>query len=281
MAPVPRVLSLPMKLSLRSVSVLVLTVVATILALPGTASAATTVGCDVSYPQCGTSLPSDRAFAVVGVNGGLSTRANPCLAAQLTWAWRSSGVVPTQPRAQVYLNTANPGELLSQVTTWPKAGVTPYGTCDGTNSQACSWQYGWERAQNSVNSFFTPAARAAAVDGRPSSYTWWLDVETMNTWQSGSPAAQARNRATLEGMTTFLTTQGGRVGIYSTGQQWGQIAGTVPVGSALVGRDSWLAGSTSLAGAQTACRKPALVPGGRVTLGQYMQGGLDRNLSCV
>jgi hypothetical protein len=54
--------------------------------------------------------------------------------------------------------------------------------------------------------------RAAAVDGRPSSYTWWLDVETMNTWQSGSPAAQARNRATL---------------------------------------------------------------------GQYMQGGLDRNLSCV
>jgi hypothetical protein len=270
-----------MKLSLRSVSVLALTVVATILALPGTASAATTDAYDVSYPQCGTSLPRDHAFGVVGVNGGLSTRANPCLASQLTWAWGSTGVVRSQPRAQLYLNTANPGELLGQVTTWPKAGVTPYGACDGTNSQACSWQYGWERAQNSVASFFTPAARTAAVDGRPSSYTWWLDVETMNTWQSGSSAALARNRATLEGMTTFLMSQGGRVGVYSTGQQWAQIVGTVPVGSALVGRDSWLAGATSLSGAQTACRKAPLAPGGRVALGQYVQGGLDHDLSCV
>jgi hypothetical protein len=269
-----------MKLSLRSVSVLALTVVATILALPGTASAATTDGFDVSYPQCGTSLPSDRAFGVVGVNGGLSTRGNPCLASQLTWAWGSTGVVRSQPRAQLYLNTANPGELLNQVTTWPKAGATPYGVCNGTNSQACSWQYGWERAQNSIASFFTPAARTATVDGRPSSYTWWLDVETMNTWQSGSSAALARNRATLEGMTAFLTSQGGRVGIYSTGQQWAQIVGSVPVSSTLSGRDSWLAGATSLSGAQTACGRPALVPGGRVTLSQYVSG-LDHDLSCV
>jgi len=270
-----------MKISLRSVSILALTVVATILALPGTASAATTDGYDVSYPQCGTSLPRDHAFGVVGVNGGLSTRGNPCLASQLTWALGSSGVAGSQPRAQLYLNTANPGELLGQVTTWPKAGATPYGVCDGTNSQACSWQYGWERAQNSVTSFFVPAARTAAVDGRPSSYTWWLDVETMNTWQSGSSAALARNLATLEGMTTFLTSQGGRVGIYSTGQQWAQIVGSVPLGSTLVGRDSWLAGATSRSGAQAACRKAPLAPGGRVTLGQYVQSGLDHDLSCV
>ena len=82
----------------------------------------TRVGYDVSYPQCGTALPRDRAFAVVGVNGGLSTRANPCLAAQLAWAWGSSGAVREQPRAQVYLNTANPGELRTQVTTWPDDG---------------------------------------------------------------------------------------------------------------------------------------------------------------
>ncbi|HEV7189061.1 MAG TPA: hypothetical protein VGN28_14295, partial [Blastococcus sp.] len=88
-------------------TVATLAVVATLLALPGTASAAIAPGgYDVSYPQCGTSLPADRAFAVVGVNGGLSTRANPCLAAQLTWAWGASGAVPTQPRAQLYLNTA-------------------------------------------------------------------------------------------------------------------------------------------------------------------------------
>jgi hypothetical protein len=265
----------------RFVTVATLVLVATLLAVPGTASAAvTTVGYDVSYPQCGTSLPPDRAFAVVGINGGLSTRGNPCLAAQLTWAWGSSGAVPTQPRAQLYLNTANPGEVRTQVTTWPKTGTTPYGACDGGNSAACSWQYGWERAQNSISSFFTPAARTARVDGRPSSYTWWLDVETMNTWQSGSADALARNRATLEGMTSYLVAGGGRVGLYSTGQQWAQIVGTVPAGSNLVGRDSWLAGAASPTDALTACLKPALVPGGRVALAQYVRGALDRNQSC-
>jgi hypothetical protein len=54
----------------------------------------------------------------------------------------------------------------------------------------------------------------------------------------------------------------------------------VPAGSNLAGRDSWLAGSTSLADAQASCRKPALVPGGRVTLTQYVQNNLDRNQSC-
>jgi hypothetical protein len=265
----------------RSSVVVVLAVLATLLALPGTASAAwTTVGYDVSHPQCDTSLPRDRAFAIVGVNGGISTRANPCLAQELTWAWNSSGSVITQPKAQVYLNTSNPGELLTQVSTWPKAGVTPYGTCTGTNSTACSWQYGFERAQNSVISFFTPAAQAARVDSQPGRYRWWLDVETMNTWQSGSTAALARNRATVEGMTAYLTSRGGSVGIYSTNQQWAQIVGSVPASSTLAGRDSWLAGASSLTGAQTACGRPALVPGGSVTLTQYVQSGLDRNYSC-
>ena len=270
-----------MRSTVRSLVLVTLAAAAMLLSLPGTASAAPPApGYDVSYPQCGSSLPRDRAFAVVGVNGGLSTRANPCLAAQLAWAWGSSGAVSEQPRAQVYLNTANPGELRTQVTTWPEDGTTPYGTCDGSNSTACSWQYGWERAQNSVVAFFIPAAREAGVDGSPSRYTWWLDVETMNTWQSGSPAALARNRATLEGMTTYLTSQGGKVGVYSTGQQWTQIVGTVPEGSTLTGRDSWLAGATSPNGAEAACRRSPLVDDGEVTLGQYVQGGLDRNQSC-
>jgi hypothetical protein len=271
-----------MRHALRSVAVVALAVVATLLAVPGTASAAPpAIGYDVSYPQCGTTLPRDRAFAVVGVNGGLSTRANPCLAAQLSWAWGSSGALAAQPRAQVYLNTANPGEVLDQVTTWPVRGATPYGDCDGTNSAACSWQYGWERAENSVTSFFTPAALEARVDGRPGQYTWWLDVETMNTWQAGTPDALARNLAALEGMTAYLVAQGGRVGLYSTGQQWAQIVGSVPADSPVAALDSWLAGATSLGDAQAACREPALVPDGRVTLSQYVHGGLDRNQSCV
>ena len=270
-----------MSTHLRSVLVVVLAVAAAILAVPGTASAApTTVGYDVSYPQCGSSLPKDRAFAVVGVNGGLSTKANPCLSTQLSWAWKSSGAVRAQPRAQLYVNTANPGEIRDQVSTWPEDGTTPYGTCDGGNSLACSYQYGWERAANSVTTFFLPAARTAGVETSPAAYTWWLDVETMNTWQSGSAAALARNRATLEGMTAYLASQDARVGIYSTSYQWNQIAGTVPADSELAGLPSWLAGATSLNGARSNCSRSALVPDGEVTMTQYVLNGWDRNNSC-
>jgi hypothetical protein len=271
-----------MRSVLRSLAVVALSVAAAVVGVPGVASAApTAVGYDVSHPQCGTSLPKDRAFAVVGVNGGIATRANPCLADQLRWASQSSGAVASQPRAQLYLNTANPGELRSFVTTWPSTGMTPYGTCDGGNSRACSWQYGWERAQHSVSTFFAPAAKSARLDTSPSRYAWWLDVETMNTWQSGSSDALARNRAALEGMTTYLLSRGARVGLYSTAQQWGQIAGSVEPGSVLAGRMSWLAGATTLAGAKANCARPPLVPGGRVTLTQYVVNGLDRNHSCV
>jgi hypothetical protein len=271
-----------MSTRLRSVLVVALAVAAAVLAVPGTASAApTTVGYDVSYPQCGKVLPGDRAFAVVGVNGGLSTKANPCLSTQLAWASKSSGAVPTQPKVQVYLNTANPGEVRAQVSTWPSAGTNSYGRCDGSNSAACSYQYGWERAGNSVVSFFAPAAQAARVETDPAGYTWWLDVETMNTWQSGSSDARARNRATLEGMTDYLVSRGARVGLYSTNSQWGQIVGSVPATSTLAGKPSWLAGATTINGARANCAKPALVPAGKVTMTQYVQSGWDRNNSCL
>lgn len=268
---------------LRSVLTTALALLTVVLGMPSTASAAapTRVGYDVSYPQCGESLPSGRAFAIIGVNGGLSTKSNPCLSTQLSWAWRSNGSVTSQPKAQLYLNTANPGQVINQVSTWPTSGSTPYGECGGTNTMACSWEYGWQRASNSILSFFEPAAKEAGVDSSPSSYVWWLDVETTNTWQTGSSDALARNRATLEGMTASIIARGGRVGLYSTNQQWAQIVDSVPATSNLAGRDSWLAGSTSLDGARAACRKPALVPGGRVTLTQYVQNNLDRNFSCV
>jgi hypothetical protein len=188
--------------------------------------------------------------------------------------------VDGQPPAQLYLNTANPGQLLDEVTTWPRSGATPYGACDGDNSTACSWQYGWERAQNSVLSFFTPAARAARVDSQPSRYVWWLDVETMNTWQYGSAEATDRNRATLEGMAAYLLSRDAEVGIYSTGRQWGQIVGEVDDDSVLAELDSWLAGSVTAEQAEDACDDDPLVPDGEVVLTQYVRDDWDRNVSC-
>jgi hypothetical protein len=260
--------------------VVVLTAVAAILGLTATASAAvSTVGYDVSYPQCGHVLPSTHAFGVVGVNGGRPTTANPCLSTQLAWAWNSSGAVRSQPKAQLYLNTANPGDSLSSITTWPTTGSTPYGICSGTRTSACSWQYGWNRAHDSVVTFFGPAAPAAHAG--PASYIWWLDVETSNSWQSVAADAKAQNRATLEGMTAYLASRGAAVGLYSTSYQWGQIVGSTPVTSNLAGRTSWLPGATTLSGATANCTKPALTPYGRVTLTQYVVSGLDRQHSCV
>ena len=269
--------------TLHSAVITALALLAVVIGMPATASAAapTRVGYDISYPQCGKTLPSARAFAIVGVNGGLSTKSNPCLSTQLSWASRSNGSVSSQPKAQLYLNTANPGQVINQVTTWPTSGTTPYGECNGTNTMACSWEYGWQRASNSILNFFQPAARAAGLDEAPSSYVWWLDVETTNTWQTGSSDALARNRATLEGMTASIIARGGRVGLYSTNRQWAQIVGSVPSTSNLASRPSWLAGSNSLSDARGDCRNPALTPGSRVTLTQYIVNGFDRNNACT
>ena len=260
--------------------VVVLAAVAVVLGVSAAASAAvTTIGYDVSYPQCGTALPYSHAFGIVGVNGGLPTTANPCLSTQLTWAWKSSGAVLSQPKAQLYLNTANPGEYIGSISTWPTTGSTPYGTCDGTRTSACSWQYGWNRAHDSVVGFFGSAAPAAHAS--PASYLWWLDVETGNSWQSVAADAKAQNRATLEGMTAYLASRSAAVGLYSTGYQWAQIVGSTPPTSNLAGRKNWLPGATTLTGAAANCTAPALTPNGHVVLTQYVTNGVDRDHSCV
>jgi hypothetical protein len=278
-----------MNIARRSV-VVVLAAAAAVLGLTGSASAAvTTIGYDVSYPQCGKPLPYGQAFGVVGVNNGLpNTTPNPCLAAELTWAWKSSGTARPQPKAQLYLNTANPGAVTPTVASWPKTGSTPYGVCTHTNSTACSWEYGRLRASDSV-ALLSHAAQVAMVDGRTSSYIWWLDVENINSWQypgddpvaDKTSLASARNRATLEGMTAYIVGHGGRIGLYSTSSQWAAIVGSTPTTSNLAGRNNWLATGTSTLSAATAyCARPALTPGGHVTLTQYVANNLDRDHSC-
>ena len=189
-------------------------------------ASSTPTGNDVSYPQCAKKLPSGQAFGIVGVNDGLANTTNPCLAKEITWAQTSSGTT-SQPPVAFYVNTANPGNL--KVTDWPKnntdpSGNTvtdPYGTCTGGDDQACAWQYGWNMADLDAQS---------RVATNPGSYQWWLDVETVNSWESSTQ----NNRADLEGMVAyFQSIHSPAVGIYSTASQWGQIAGTVPSTSPL------------------------------------------------
>ena len=234
-------------------------------------------GADVSYPQCGTALPTGHDFGIVGVNAGRPTTKNPCLAGQLAWAAGSSGGAG-QPRRQVYVNTANPGGL--KTASWPRSGTSErYRACSGANSTACAYLYGWQRAAEDV-----AWVRAASVP--PQSLVWWLDAEidesgrTGNTWDR-TAGGTARNTAVLEGMTDSLRAAGVRtVGIYSTARQWKVITGTsVSSTSPLRGLPNWLAGPSTVAQAQQLCGSAPLTPGGRVVLTQWTDR-FDWNHAC-
>lgn len=254
----------------------------------GTNPSKTPLGNDVSWPQCGKELPTDHAFGIVGVNGGLATTTNPCLKDQLLWALQAVGGTP-QEKLQLYVNTANPGGLGTP--SWPASNIdpagnttdNPYGICDGSDSWACAWQYGWNRALEDVRDRFQPAANQASIDPSPSAYIWWLDVETENTWKlSGSDFDTKSNVAVLEGMTSYFQSVNGRVGLYSTASQWSQIVGSaVNAASNLNGLNNWRPGGASLNTAKEACKAAPLTPGGTVVLTQFVKKNLDYDYSCI
>ena len=247
------------------------------------------LGLDVSWPQCGKQLPNDFAFAVVGVNGGLATIPNECLGDQLVWAQQAKSTTSQAP-VQLYVNTANPAEIIPDINSWPlnnydpvgRIAPNPFGECDGTDSLACQWQYGYNRAVEDVHFWFEPAATAAGVNAVASDYVWWLDVETENTWRlGGTPADYAGNVAVLEGMATYLDFIGADVGLYSTGHQWGLITGgAISEQSNLKGLPNWRPGGANVKTAKQACSADPLTSGGNVVLTQFISKNLDYNYAC-
>lgn len=276
-------------------------------------------GYDVSYPQCGGSFPTGQSFGIVGVNGGLANDLNPCLGpyqggavgtSELYWAQATSNGLPSstgglQPKAGLYVNTADPGNLYGgqQVADWPSSGSNVYGTCTtttvttssgtdtvGADSTACAYQYGWDRAQADAQSFLVSAAQAVdqaspgSVSTNPGDYPWWLDVETANTWQTGS-AGLAMNTADLQGMVDYLhglsATGGGAptVGVYSTSSQWTAITGGTGTASPLWGLPDWMPGARTLTGAQADCSLASFTGGG-VAVTQWTSRRTDSDYAC-
>ncbi|HEY2887590.1 MAG TPA: hypothetical protein VGJ17_03175 [Candidatus Limnocylindrales bacterium] len=228
-----------------------------------TTATATARGYDISFPQCGSAYPTKPAFGIVGVNKGIVFSVNPCLASQITWAGGT--------RAQLYANTGNPGPALSSH--WPAGQQAPR-VCDAANpdTAACAYDYGWNAAKDS----YADAAAAWAalhLTGSPAASAWWLDVETSNSWRT----ATALNVAALQGEVAGLQAKGvARIGIYSTGYQWGVITGS---SKAFAANPSWIAGASSLKNAQSRCSNAAFT-GGTIALVQYPYRGFDGDVAC-
>ncbi len=275
----------------------------------GGGGTATTTGNDVSYPQCGSTLPSAPAFAIVGLTDGMVNNVNRCFVpsssypsytqSELYWAASSAtGVTVSQPKVSLYVNTADPGNVYNGtlIGDWPTSGITPYESCStttvtlssgtytvGENSPACAWQYGYNKATQDATWLAAAATAISAqeslvsVSGSASSYPWWLDVETANTWQADT----TMNVADLQGMIAGLKAAGATtVGAYSTASQWNTVTGgTNSSSGSLYGIPEWLPGARTLSGATAACSQTPFT-GGQITLTQWFSRPFDSDFAC-
>src|SRR5690242_4160133 len=97
---------------------------------------------DVSFPQCGTTLPASARGGIIGVNGGRLFTRNPCLATQLGWA------KTLREPPSFYANTGNPGP--AHMTHWPIGQTSPQScSAQDPNSLGCSYDYGFNGAIDS------------------------------------------------------------------------------------------------------------------------------------
>ena len=265
----------------------------------------TPTGNDISYPQCGGSLPAAPAFGIVGLTGGRADDLNPCLGpypsytqSELYWAVASTVGGTSQPKASLYVNTADPGDVYNGtvIADWPTSGGNAtYGSCAttavtlssgstatvGANSDGCAWQYGYNMAVQDAG-WLAEAASAingqgapVTVGGSAASYQWWLDVETANTWQPDA----AMNVADLQGMIAGLDAAGATtVGAYSTSSQWGSVTGGSAPGS-LYQIPVWIPGARSLSGAKGNCSQASFTQG-RVAVTQWFGRPYDGDYAC-
>lgn len=234
---------------------------------------------DISFPQCGgaffSSTPGGLPFGIVGVNDGRPNTANPCLgsgdgASELSWDLATG-------YPMLYVNTADPGNSYHHQLTagWPTSSISsdpyggtgacttvPYGhgpnaTLIGANTTACAWQYGYNMAQVDEQGVASALSQVGS-SLNPGSFPYWLDVETANTWLTGTYGLEM-NTAVLQGMAYYFaypttpTASGTTTGVYSTSYQWGQITGTPSTSTlgSLENVPNWIPGVATSATAST------------------------------
>jgi hypothetical protein len=202
---------------------------------------------DLSWPNCSLSQPPSEDSGIIGVNGGLNFKPNPCLAKEAGWFKRLS----------VYVNTGYPGiEYGRKFLNYPRL-------CAWDDNKCLAYNYGFNAGRYDIEY----ASLQGIVADR-----WWLDVETENSWTTDSDV----NRRALTGMVEAISRYAGRerLGFYSFPAQWNLITGNW-----LNSFPAWTAtGSTSRAIALSACNDVSFT-GGKTLLTQYTLG-LDLNYVC-
>ncbi len=244
------------------------------LAAPLTSSpyASTSIGADLSWPNCSQSAswPAGVEFGIVGVTGGRAFTSNSCFGAEWSWATSQPSSAGSGP-ASIYMNLNAP---VGSTASYAKQGPL---TCGKHDALCTAYDYGWVAAKWAYSQAGSAVSSAAA---------WWLDVETGNSWSRSTAA----NDQVIQGAIDYLGAggEGGSglgltVGVYSTNAMWNKIAGstwkptngTYPV-------PTWYATAVSSStSAESYCTSSYAFTGGPVWLVQYLPGtGFDADYAC-
>lgn len=203
---------------------------------------------DISWPQCGETIPSTTASGIVGVNGGRIFSKNPCFGREAS----------RFKHLAVYLNTGYPGLAYARhYESYPLS-------CQPSDEPCLAYNYGFNAARYAI-------AYTNLYTVLPS--RWWLDVETVNSWSETANL----NRRAISGMIDALSRYSGHnaVGIYSAPRQWRIITGDWHNGL-----PAWVAtGSDSRKDATEACKQGSFNEG-RLLMAQYTRR-LDENIYCA
>jgi hypothetical protein len=205
------------------------------------------LGVDVSYPNCSVKV-SGVSFGIVGINNGIVYGHNACAATE----------AKQFPTLGLYANTGLNASSSSQYYVAAQPG------CNG-DALCAAYNYGFNAGKDAL---------AYASSQGLTTNNWWLDVETMNTWN----ANVEWNKKSIQGEYDALITSGATtVGVYSTSAQWQSITGGWQNNWPSWGATTW----TTAKQAQAYCTGHQFT-GGPSLLMQYKskQSKVDQDVAC-